>query len=82
MTETDRLLERLWILLQRLRKTETARVQLLDWDEPVGYDCRVFRWEVIAEKYDIQLESSDRNEIRRVLEGCPVDALDPSLVTQ
>ena len=39
-------------------------------------------WEVIAEKYDIQLESSDRNEIRRVLEGCPVDALDPSLVTQ
>lgn len=39
-------------------------------------------WEVIAEKYDIQLESSDRNEIRRVLEACPTDALDPSLVTQ
>ena len=39
-------------------------------------------WKVIAEKYDLQLEASDRNEIRRVLEACPVDALDPSLVTQ
>jgi len=39
-------------------------------------------WKVIAEKYDIQLESRDRNEIKRVVEACPADALDSSLVTQ
>lgn len=50
MTETDRLLARLWVLLHRLRRTETARVHLLDWDEPVGYDCRLFRWERVADR--------------------------------
>lgn len=64
MTETDRLLDRLWILLRRLRKTETARIYLLDWDEPVGYDCRVFRWEVIAEK-----TADEISGIRRALDN-------------
>ena len=63
MSEVDRLLDRLWILLRRLRKTETARVQLLDWDEPVGYDCRVFRWEVIATK-----TADEISGIRRALD--------------
>jgi len=37
-------------------------------------------WQAIADKYDLQLESGDRNEIRQILEGCPVEELDPSLL--
>ena len=36
------------------------------------YHCQYARaWEAIAEKYDLQLESRDRNKITRVLRDCP-----------
>ena len=45
---------------------------------PGRFQCEYAQlWEVIAERYDIQLESSDRNEIKRVL-GLPADALNPA----
>ena len=50
---------------------------------PGRFQCEYAQlWEVIAERYDIQLESSDRNEIKRVLKACPADALNSSLTTQ
>ncbi len=36
-------------------------------------------WDVLAEKYDLQLGNPDRNTIRRILEDCPEGSLDPSL---
>ncbi|MDA0688470.1 MAG: hypothetical protein O2948_07480 [Proteobacteria bacterium] len=37
-------------------------------------------WDVISDKYDIQLSATDRSEIRKILEECPAEALDSSLI--
>ena len=36
-------------------------------------------WDALADKYDLQLGTSDRNTIRKILDDCPAGALDPSL---
>ncbi len=36
-------------------------------------------WDVIADKYDLQLNNADRGEIRDILEECPEQSLDQSL---
>jgi hypothetical protein len=62
------------------RKRDRGPSRYMPRDE---FQCEYAQlWEVIAERYDIQLESSDRNEIKRVLEACPADALNSSLATQ
>ncbi|MCY4264589.1 MAG: HNH endonuclease [Gammaproteobacteria bacterium] len=35
-------------------------------------------WNVLAEKYDLQLESRDRNKVRKILESCPDEVLNQS----
>ena len=62
------------------RKSDRGPSRYMPRDE---FKCEYVQlWDVIANKYGIQLESGDRNEIRRVLQGCPVDALDPSITAQ
>ncbi|MCG8415338.1 MAG: HNH endonuclease [Pseudomonadales bacterium] len=39
-------------------------------------------WDVLSDKYDLQLGAGDRNTIRKILEDCPADALDQSLIQQ
>lgn len=39
-------------------------------------------WDVLSDKYDLQLSSGDRGTIRRILEDCPSDALNQSLIQQ
>ena len=58
------------------RKSDRGPSRYMPRDE---FKCEYAQlWDVIANKYGIQLESSDRNEIRRVLQGCPDDALGSS----
>ena len=59
------------------RKNDRGPSRYMPRDE---FKCEYAQlWQVIADKYDLQLENSDRNEIRRVLEDCPAEALDQSL---
>tara|TARA_X000000950_G_scaffold135985_1_gene169117 strand:- start:126 stop:848 length:723 start_codon:yes stop_codon:yes gene_type:complete len=60
------------------RKSDRGPSRYLPRDE---FKCEYAQlWQAIAEKYDLQLESGDRNEIRRILEDCSADELDPSLL--
>ncbi len=59
------------------RKRDRGPSRYLPRDE---FQCEYAQlWDVISDKYDIQLSSSDRSEIRKILEECPAEALDPSL---
>ena len=51
------------------RKAERGPDRYLPREE---FQCEYARlWEAIADKYDLTIESRDRNEIRRVLKECP-----------
>jgi len=51
------------------RKSDRGPDRYLPREE---FQCEYVRlWEAIADKYDLTIENRDRNEIRRVLEGCP-----------
>ena len=59
------------------RKRDRGPSRYLPRDE---FQCEYAQlWDVISDKYDIQLSATDRSEIRKILEECPAEALDPSL---
>ena len=60
------------------RKNDRGPSRYLPREE---FQCEYARlWEVLADKYDLQLESGDRNKVRTIIEGCPEDALDRSIL--
>ena len=51
------------------RKSDRGPNRYLPREE---FQCEYARlWEAIADKYDLRIETRDRNEIRRVLRECP-----------